>query len=181
MQLPKLSAPLVLSGLALVVSVSGVGAAATGLINGASIKPGTITGRQIRNHSVPVVKLTGTVPTSFPKHLPPGASVQGSYWVGGTAGPSLTFFDSAISWGTPLRSPYQVQHVAEGGPATTHCPGSYLAPTAARGYVCFYSQFTVGAPSGPHYVLGNAGVGLYAYSSGVGSTYDEGTWAVTGN
>jgi hypothetical protein len=181
MQLPKISAPLVISGLALAVSLGGVGAAATGLINGASIKPSTITGRQIKNRSVPIVKLSGTVPTSFPKHLPPGATVQGSYWVGGTAGPSLTAFYSAISWGSPLRYPYQVQHVAVGGLTTPQCPGSYRAPTAARGYVCFYSEFTNGSPNGPSFIQGSAGVGFDLLSSGAGATYDLGTWAVTGN
>ena len=51
---------------ALVVAASGVGAAAVHrvihLIDGSLIKPGTITGKQIKNHSIGLNKLTGTLP-----------------------------------------------------------------------------------------------------------------------
>jgi hypothetical protein len=193
MQLPKISAPLVLSGLALAVSLGGVGAAATGLINGASIKPGTITGKQIRNHSVPVIKLSGKLPTGprgatgpagpFPKYLPAGATVRGTYEAGGTAAGSGSWFYSSISWFWPLRSPVTVQFVPVGGPSTAQCPGSGLAPAAARGYLCIYARYTTGSPSGPFpsQNITPTGITFFVGSTAAGLTFNNGTWAVTGD
>jgi hypothetical protein len=193
MQLPKISAPLVLSGLALAVSLGGVGAAATGLINGASIKPGTITGRQIRNHSVPVIKLSGKLPKGprgatgpagpFPKQLPTGVTVQGAWEAGGNATAINNYFYTSISWFWPTKSPVNVSVVPMGSPSTAHCPGTYLAPTAAPGYLCIYSSGALGTAPRPlgQWVIDPAGVIVYVLSSAAGLTEDLGTWAVTGN
>jgi len=183
MQLPKISAPLVISGLALVVSLGGVGAAATRLINGASIKPGTITGKQIKNHSVPVAKLSGKLPGPFPTQLPAGATVQGNYWVGGTATAALNggVFESTISWFWPTKSLVSFQRVPPGAPSTTQCPGTRLAPKAARGYLCLYSQQTAVPVGGVTTNISSAGVLLTIVTPVAGLYYDLGTWAVTGN
>lgn len=184
MQLPKISAPLLLSGLALAVSVSGVGAAAAGLINGASIKPGTITGRQIKNRSVPVVKLSGAVPTAFPTRLPAGASLRGNYWVGGTATSALNgaVFESTISWFWPTRSLVTVQRVPPSAPSTRQCPGTRLTPRAARGYLCLYAQVTAVPVGGVTTNVSPSGVLLTVVDpTPPGLYFDLGTWAVTGN
>ena len=184
MHLPKISAPLVLSGLALAVSLGGATAAATGLINGASIKPGTITGRQIRNHSVPVVKLSGAVPTAFPTHLPTGATLRGNYWVGGTATTALNgaVFESTISWFWPTRSLVTVQRVPPGGPSTGQCPGTRFAPKAARGYLCLYPEVTAVPVGGVTTNVSPSGVLLTVVNpTPPGLYFDLGTWSVTGN
>jgi hypothetical protein len=181
MQLPKISAPIVISGLALAVSLGGVGAAATGLINGASIKPGTITGRQIRNHSVPKGATGPAGP--FPKQLPTGVTVQGAWEIGGNATAINNYFYTSISWFWPTKSRVNVRVVPMGSPSTAHCPGTYLAPRAARGYLCIYSSVALGTAPRPlsQWVINPAGVILFVLSSAAGLTEDLGTWAVTGN
>jgi hypothetical protein len=70
----------VIATAALVVAGAGVGTAASGLISGSRIKPGTITGKQIKNHSVGLNKLSGSLPAAaFPTTLPHGKTIRGSF------------------------------------------------------------------------------------------------------
>ena len=89
----------VVATLALVVAGAGVGTAASGLVSGSQIKPGTITGKQIKNHSITLNKLTGKLPAGATGHV----GAQGPQGVQGVAGPggsSLGLVESVDAPGT---------------------------------------------------------------------------------
>lgn len=77
---------MIVSLLALVAASAGVGTAAGTLITGSQVKDGSLTGKDIKNKSVPVSKLVGKLPTG-PKG-PAGAA--GAKGAAGPAGPQGT-------------------------------------------------------------------------------------------
>ncbi|MCO5316534.1 MAG: hypothetical protein M9938_10305 [Solirubrobacterales bacterium] len=83
----------VIAGLALFVALGGTSIAATGLINGKQIKPGTVTAKQIRNRTITTAKLApATVKGLRGRVGPTGATGQkgetGAAGVTGPAGPA---------------------------------------------------------------------------------------------
>jgi hypothetical protein len=164
---------------ALVVASAGVGAAAGGYINGSKIKPGTITGKQIKNHSVGLGKIGGT--------LDAGTTSTGVY----SAEAAGTFVATQISFPFPVHSAPKAVVVRLGSPNPdpVHCKGSASAPKAARGYLCIYEGY--GANAGAMYpsdVTGHRntttrfGVALEVTNTGAPGQIlvENGAWAVTG-
>ena len=101
---------------ALVVAASGVGAAATRyLISGSQIKPGTITGRQIKNHSIGLNKLSGRLPAG-PRGL------QGIQGLKGDPGTPATRLFAEIS---PGASPTVLHGLGVTG-VSESSPGYYI-------------------------------------------------------
>lgn len=87
MQTPRITPSIVISSLALIVALSGSAVAATGMINGASIKPHSITAKQIKAHAITKPALAaGVIPTATTSPGTPGAN--GAPGVAGASGAS---------------------------------------------------------------------------------------------
>jgi hypothetical protein len=116
----------------------------------------------------------------FPKVLPSGITVRGSWAAGGQAGGGTAY--GSISFGFTFASAPTFHYV--GGPASVHtgCTGGTSSnPTADPGNLCFYSNGfpinTLGAV-----VTGAASTGgtLFTVSSINNNIFaDGGTWAAT--
>jgi len=179
--------------LALVVAGAGVGTAASGLISGSKIKPGTITGKQIKNHSIGLNKLSGKLPAGprgpagsrgpagpITGALPAGVTLRGWFNLDAVAAAPGQVTGGSISFGLSLSTPPIVTIIPVLGPATALCPGSLTAPKAARGYLCLYES-SIHNTAG----IGTAGTAafgteLYIDATAAGRFYVDGTWAVTG-
>jgi hypothetical protein len=172
--------------LALVVAGAGVGTAASGLISGSKIKPGTITGRQIKNHSIGLNKLNGNLPAGprgpagpITGALPAGVTLRGWFDLDAVAAAPGQVTGGSISFGLSLSTPPIVTIVPVFGPATTLCPGSVSAPKAARGYLCLYESSIHNTPDINH-ITAAFGTELFIDATAAGRFYVDGTWAVTG-
>ena len=177
----------VIATAALVVAMSGGAFAAGTLINGASIKNGSIPGNKLVPHTLSGAQIDvsrlGTVP--LPAVLPRHQSLSGLYAVEGTGHVN----ESAVSFLIPLsRAPVAV-FVPPGAPPPPECPGSVARPKAMPGDLCVYA-FDLSAGTTPQVFdplaagsLANRlgfGMALYQPSGNVGTyVYSSGTWAVT--
>jgi hypothetical protein len=190
------SPAIVVATLALVLAGAGIGTAASGLISGSKIKPGTITGKQIKNHSITLNKLSGKLPAGpkgprglqglagppgpFPATLPAGDTVRGVFGIAGTAAAANALVSSEASWFWPLATAPTVTIRPVGATPTATCPGTASNPEAAAGNACIYESDilnTVGVANNPPATVG---VVLYVRSTAAGEFFSEGTWAVTG-
>lgn len=114
--------------------------------------------------------------------LPSGVTIGGT-WIAGV-GPSpgpVGAAATSISFGIPLKGLPNIKVVKknqEGNEHATECPGSFIAPKAAKGVLCLYT-----AEEAPGMTLGTAtpspygGVVTFTGTPGTGSA---GVWAVTG-
>jgi hypothetical protein len=117
--------------------------------------------------------------------LPAGKTLRGAYAVGGPASAGSQFFFSQISFPFPLAAKPS-SNVVNGG-STPACPGSVADPQAASGNLCIYVQKAVnGSVSSCDPVLdlcnqtSRFGAVIEIFSSATGTTFSQGTWAVTG-
>jgi hypothetical protein len=182
--------------LALVVAGAGVGTAASGLISGSHIKPGTITGKQIKNHSITLNKLSGKLPAGprglqgvagstgpagpITGALPTGVTLKGWFNLDTVAAASNEFNGGSISFGLSLAATPTVTIIPVSGSPTAGCPGSLAAPTAAHGNLCLYES-SIQNSAGFATVGTNAvGTELFILSAAAGRFFVDGTWAVTG-
>jgi hypothetical protein len=173
--------------LALVVAGAGVGTAASGLISGSQIKPGTITGKQIKNHSIGLNKLSGKLPAGprgpagpITGALPAGVTLKGWFNLDTVAAAPAQFNGGSISFGLSVAAAPIVTIIPVGGPATGLCPGSVAAPTAARGYLCLYESSTQNNAGFAAVGTNAVGTELFIHSTAAGRFFVDGTWAVTG-
>jgi len=185
---PALPRPATLIAIAaLVVASSGGAFAAGSLINGASIKNGSIPGSKLEPHTLSGLQINvarlGTVP--LPTLLPHHQSLSGLYAVEGTGHVN----QSAVSFLIPLASAPVAHFVAPGARPPPQCPGSVAHPKAAPANVCVFA-FDLSSGVTPQVFdplaagsLANRlgfGIALYQPSENVGTyVYSSGTWAVT--
>jgi len=105
---------------ALVIASSGGAFAAGSLINGASIKNGSIPGTKLEPHTLSGLQINvarlGTVP--LPATLPRRQSLSGLYAVEGTGHVN----QSAVSWLIPLASAPTAHFIAPGAAAPSQTP-----------------------------------------------------------
>ncbi len=190
------SPAIVIATLALVLAGAGIGTATSGLISGSKIKPGTITGKQIKNHSITLNKLTGKLPAGpkgpqgvqglvgppgpFPATLPSGDTVRGVFDIGGTAAAANALVTSDASWFWPLATAPTVTIRGVGAAPTATCPGTVSNPEAATGNVCIYDSVNNNTAGVGNNGPSTFGVTLYVRSTAAGDFWSEGTWAVTG-
>jgi len=170
------SASMVVATIALCVSVVGTGVASSRYLitSTRQIKPSVLA--SLRGKAGPIGPAG-----PFPSTLPKGATAEGQYAVQGTAaGPSSIAYGS-ISWNWPTRSAVQFQSLAKGATPTPQCPGTYLAPRAAPGYLCLYSEVSGNEFSSVDVQTRAAGAVLDIASISSGQFLNWGSWAVTGN
>ena len=186
--MPALPRPATLIAItALVVASSGGAFAAGQLINGASIRNGSIPGTKLEPHTLSGLQIDlsrlGTVP--LPTTLPHRQSLAGLFAVEGTGHVN----ESAVSFLIPLASPPVAHFVAPGATPPAQCPGTVAHPKALPGNLCVFA-FDLSAGTTPQVFdplsagsLANRlgfGVALYQPTSSVGTyVYSSGTWAVT--
>jgi hypothetical protein len=97
------------------------------------------------------------------------------------AGDSPGFLeDNAISFQIPLASAPSFNFIATGGASTAQCPGSYAAPAAAAGQLCFYASVLSGATGMSTTSSTKFGVAYFATGATLNGNYEvDGDWAVT--
>lgn len=144
------SVPTVIATVALVFAMAGVAPAASKLINGKNIKKGTVTGTQIKDHSVKKVDLA------------PDALLRGPAGPkGATGAPGARGNDGAPG--------SDGQDGAPGTPGTPGTPGQNGDPGVDGQGPAYFQQFSnvaVGTSAGDVAVLGNASAlapGSYVY------------------
>ena len=172
---------------ALVIASSGGAFAAGSLINGASIRNGSIPGTKLEPHTLSGLQINvarlGTVP--LPATLPHRQSLSGLYAVEGTGHVN----QSAVSFLIPLGSAPTAHFIAPGAAAPPQCPGSVAHPKAIPGNLCVFafdlSDGTTPQVFDPLAAGSQAnrlgfGIALYQPAADVGTyVYSSGTWAVT--
>jgi hypothetical protein len=127
-------------------------------------------------------------PGPFVDTLPSGKSEKGAYMMRGTAAAAAARAGADISFAIPLAAAPNGHFLASGAAATTECPGTAAAPTAAPGHLCIYEGFvdnmslqsfqdpvtaSTGSTTRPY------GVGVVGVSTAGGTFISSGAWAVT--
>jgi len=194
---PALPRPATLIAIAALVVASSGGAFAAGtLINGASIKNGTIAGSKLEPHTLSGLQINvarlGTVPHAstassapLPTSLPHHQSLTGLFAVEGTGHVN----ESAVSFLIPLASVPVSHFIAPEAISPSQCPGTVQRPRALPGNLCVFA-YDLSSGATPQVfdplsagTLANRlgfGMALYQPTSAVGTyVYSSGTWAVT--
>jgi hypothetical protein len=140
--------------------------------------------KQIKNGAVTEPKLAHGAITTLPATLASGQTLKGAWDAPGTASAAGNFASSAQSFAVPLASA-PIPHVVTG--STTECPGSGANPTALPGNLCVYEVDSQNVDHVTVYKEGAAntlgadtfGFSAIAFSSGSGTFFAHGSWAVT--
>lgn len=110
--------------------------------------------------------------------LPSGRSLTGYFAVSGhKTGASDFVPESSLSFATPVAAAPTTEVVTT--TPTTNCPGTAAAPTAAPGYLCFYTDIKNG---GTGLSITPSKQGAYYFVTNVAAAANfewNGTWAVT--
>ncbi len=121
--------------------------------------------------------------------IPSGRTVTGTYGVWYTATALNQIGLASFSFGSSLTAAPQASLIPAGGAPTPNCTGSAADPDAAPGHLCVYEQ--INANTNLQCVVRLApfmacadravpfGAGVLVRSTGAGTTYSLGTWAVT--
>ena len=165
-------------------------------VNAAKVVPNSLTGAQIDSSTLGTVPHATTADSAttaehattadsapLPTTLASGRTLVGDWDVAGTATGANSGSTSAQSFALPLASAPTANFVTA---PTTACPGSAANPTALPGNLCVYQassqnvdhvtiyKNSVGTPGSDPY-----GFSAFAYSSGAGTFFAYGSWAVT--
>lgn len=114
-----------------------------------------------------------------------GASIRGTYAMGGSAGTVGDLALSEIGFGFTLSSAPTVHFIESGSTPPGSCPGSSTSPQASPGHLCIYEAEVIragerdtnaAAGDGSSYAFGAR---LFIRSAAAGDFYSMGTWAVT--
>jgi hypothetical protein len=177
------SATMIVALLALVAASAGVGNAATSLITGKQIKDGSVTGKDIKNKSVPLSKLSGKLPAG--KTGPAGAA-----GATGPAGPA-----GATGPAGPVDKTIPLDITGAGGSATF--PGGFgqngglsfadAANNSANFHLVLPANYTAGTPLTGTFTWHTGGVACgvvwqanYTSVSRVGQAHPVGLSATSG-
>jgi hypothetical protein len=179
--------------LALFVALGGTSYAAFKLpkntVGSKQIKNNAVTGSKVKNGSLTKADLKrGEIPAAFAGVLPSARSLRGTWAVSGGSDGNPTTVSGAVSFGVVLASAPAPTFVADGDSPSASCPGSVVAPTAARGHLCIYENsgsanvgsVTLRAPgSSTDPSAAPFGTLVIVDSAGDGPVTDGGSWAVT--
>jgi hypothetical protein len=139
--------------LALVVAMGGT-AVAGSLINGADIKRGTVTGKQVKESSLAKVPKAKTADNLTP--LPAGQLMHGTFGAGASNDTDSTdgFLSTGITYPRPLASPIDEDNIQDirGASYSPECPGP---GKAKAGYLCLYNKIDSSADTGYGYSEAN--------------------------
>jgi hypothetical protein len=136
-------------------------------------------------------KLGGTAASQYVQYgpLPAGRTETGVYSFWGSATAASTDEGTALSFPMPLPAALDSSHVhfvASTGSAPPECPGSPASPQAAGGNLCVYEDLGANRtfmqlykPSVGQSGADTSGFGMWFESTGTGSYFSYGTWAVT--
>jgi hypothetical protein len=186
------SPALIVACLALIVALGGTSYAVS------QLPDNSVGTRQLKDGAVSAAKLRPSLraaasSSSFSEALPSGRTLRGfwhveAYVEGNPAKQHAV--TGAISFGHKLSKAPQAHLILQGGAATPECPGTAVAPRAARGHLCLYAAYdtkasfylfdtrltSVGDSATPF------GVGILATATGPAVEGDyyggHGTWAV---
>ncbi len=121
-----------------------------------------------------------------PRHLrvlEGGGTVKGVYAIFGTPTAAAQYVGGSINFPVPVNTLLSLHFIRLGDTPPAACPGTYDNPQANPGHLCVYqsdgsnaTHFLWNTASNPYLYLG---VGIYFLSTGAGSVYSGGTWAVT--
>lgn len=171
----------IIAALALFLTLGGGAyAAATGLISGS----------QIRNHSIPVTKLTGSAVKSLHSTLPRGTTLRGVFLAEGeSTGAGTSTIGDNISFGWTLKSKPIGHFIKKGDAVPAGCTGTALHPGAKPGHLCVFevengnvddAQSEVWSPPADDAHAAEAyGAAVYTKSAAAGDYEFGGSWAVT--
>lgn len=201
--------------LALFIALSGTTyAAATTLapntVGTTQLKNGAVTKKKISKRTIAALKgnrgprgLIGAKGAQGPKGdkgdpgpagplvqtLPSGRTLTGAYGGASSVPPGISeSAQASFSYSVPLATNPTVNRIQVGGGPTANCPGSLLTPNAARGNLCLYLGYAIGASSTGLNSYGADGSSDYRFGgvAYIDSTCTapcftsfSGTWAVT--
>ena len=181
---------------ALVLVMVGGGTAFALVVTGKQVKNRSLTGRDIKNSSVPSSKLNAAAHTLFTdtspwERIPAGRTITGGFIYSSVApaGVSDTYYD-VINLPALARTDLTSSNVnvaANGayagviGDADASCTGTVTSPTAPSGKVCIYILFTSATSNliGNPWVPVNRSFTLSFADTDGGSVQTAGSWAYT--
>ena len=170
----------IIAAVALFVALGGGAyAAATALISGS----------QIKNHSIPVTKLTKSAVKSLHSTLPRGTTLRGVFLAEGDAIGAGDNIGDNISFGWTLKSAPTAHFIVVGDSVPAGCLGTPLHPGAKPGNLCVFekensnindAQSEAWSPPADHGHTAEAyGAAVYTNATAAGSYEFGGSWAVT--
>jgi hypothetical protein len=134
-------------------------------------------------------QLGGVAATGYQRStLPSGQTERGEYSAWGPPGSDLS---SSATFPIRLAAGLDSAHIhfiAKGGTPPAECPGTHASPAAASGNLCIYetssNESALGGifatSSGTPATTDSYGFGIYFSTSGSGTAWSYGAWAVTG-